>query len=338
MKHPLQWNKTDLHRHLQHALDLELWTGPLYLTALHSIKGLKEKKHSEYPDAAKLIYSVVVQEMLHLELVSNISNALGFSPRFNLPVYDERKGIPFIHPTPDSLPPALRGYKVKPQALNENSLRLFCAIELPHPAKETIWENEKSYTCIAELYKAVALGISSLWDECYVGDKYNTRQKNIFKEYHNSHGRHHGFSITVHSAETACKAMDAIVEQGEGADSARVPSDYRPPDAEEGQEFNTASYKSQLSHYQKFRMLLHAHHKLPPVYQVQGEGTREAQRELQTTFADFIREMETGFNSDGENMHDSFWKKMFGLAPAITGVWESGGCPDFAFDRSEKYL
>src|SRR5678816_3848708 len=144
MKDPLYWEKSDLHHHLQHALDLELWTIPLYLTALYSIKDLHRKPHSEYPDAAKLIFSVVIQEMLHLELVCNISNALGFSPSFYPPCYDEKKGIPFIHPTKDCLPPALTGYEVIPQALNQHSLRLFCAIELPHPAKETVWENEKS--------------------------------------------------------------------------------------------------------------------------------------------------------------------------------------------------
>src|SRR5437764_1312993 len=107
MKHPLRWDKSDLHHHLQHALDLELWTIPLYLTALFSIKDLKKLKHHEYPEAAKLILSVVIQEMLHTELVCNIYNALGFSPRFSPPNYDEQKGIPFIHPTVDCLPAEL---------------------------------------------------------------------------------------------------------------------------------------------------------------------------------------------------------------------------------------
>src|SRR5206468_147070 len=129
MKHPSLWTKSDLHHHLKHALDLELWTIPLYLTALYSIKDLKKLKPHDYPDAAKLIYSIVIQEMLHLELVCNISNALSYAPKFSPPVYDEQKGIPFIHPTKDCLPELLAGYSVKPQALNENSLRLFCAIE-----------------------------------------------------------------------------------------------------------------------------------------------------------------------------------------------------------------
>jgi hypothetical protein len=234
MKHPSSWNKSDLHHHLQHALKLELWTIPLYLTALYSIKDLRKLKHNEYPEAAKLIFSVVIQEMLHMELVSNISNALGFSPEFSPPNYDEQKGIPFIHPAKDYIPPGLTGYLVKPQALNQNNLRLFCAIELPHPKKEIAWEKEKSYNCIADLYEALKTGISALWNECYVGDQHNTKQKNTFKEYHNTHGKNHGFSQSVYSPETALKAINAITEQGEGADSKHVPADFCPPHPEEG--------------------------------------------------------------------------------------------------------
>lgn len=203
MKHPTLWSKTDLHQHLRHALSLELWTIPLYLTALYSIKGLNKLKPQDYPDAAKLIYSVAIQEMLHLELVCNISNALGYSPVFSPPEYNELKGVPFIHPAKDYLPEIIKGYAVKPQALNADSLRLFCAIELPHPKKEIVFEKERAYNSIAELYEALKLGILALWEECYVGDERNTKQKNSFKEYHNIKGRNHGFSQTVYTPETA---------------------------------------------------------------------------------------------------------------------------------------
>src|SRR5258708_11713267 len=199
MKHPHTWNKTDLHHHLQHALELELWTVPLYLTALYSIKGLKGIKPHDYPDAAKLMYSVVVQEMLHIELVCNLSNALGWSPQFQVPNYDELKSIPFIHPAKEYLPHMLQGYTIKPQALSENSLKLFCAIELPHPTltlpspNHTFndgrgkgeGEKEKSYSSIADLYEALKMGITALWDECYIGNVKNTKQKNSFREYPN---------------------------------------------------------------------------------------------------------------------------------------------------------
>jgi hypothetical protein len=330
MKHPANWNRSDLHQHLQHALNLELWTIPLYLTALYSIKDLKKLNHQDYPEAAKLLLSVLIQEMLHMELVCNISNALGYPPRIPVPNYDEQKGIPFIHPSGDYLPADLRGYKVRPQALNEHSLRLFCAIELPHPKKETVWEKEKSYNSIADLYQALKTGIAALWDECWVGDQHNTKQKNSFYEYRFRSGMKHGFSQHVHSPETAFTAIDAIIEQGEGADSVHVPADFRPHHVEEGKEFETALYKGNLSHYQKFRILLHSHHRLPEVYEEYNKDKNSGvQQNLKKLFLDFLAETEVGFNSDVDDMPDLFWNKMFGLGAAISEVWEAGMCPEF---------
>jgi hypothetical protein len=330
MKHPSTWDKSDLHAHLRHALALELWTIPLYLTALYSIKGVKNLKHAEYPDAAKLIFSVVVQEMLHLELVSNISNALGYSPVFTTPNYDEHKGIPFIHPTKDKLPALIQGYAVKPQALNQHSLRLFCAIELPHPPKEIIWNKEKSYDSICELYEALKIGVVKLWDECYVGHDRNNKQKSTFREYHNTGGRNHGFSQSVNTPATALKAIDAIIEQGEGANSKYVRADFRPPELEEGKTFDTAWYKGHLSHFQKFRILLHSHHHLPEVYtESGGEAGLIAQQNLDKVFSEFLSELQGHFNSEGESLPDSFWHKMHGIGNAIAEVWEAGRCPQF---------
>jgi len=333
MKHPSNWNKADLHAHLQHALNLELWTIPLYLTALYSIKNLKKLKHNEYPEAAKLVSAVLIQEMLHMELVCNISNALGYSVKFHPPVYQEHKGIPFIHPPKDCLPPDLIGYAVKPQALNEHSLRLFCAIEMPHPHKEIVWDKEKSYDSIGELYCALRIGITKMWDECYVGDAHNIKQKCSFREYHNSHGRSHGFSQKVDSVETALKAIEAIIEQGEGSDSIHVPADFRPHKLPEGMEFETAWYKGNLSHYQKFRVLFHSHHKLPDVYEIyDGDLNSVSQQQLRKQFLDFLSEMQIHFNSEGEDLPDSFWNHMFAIGEAISAVWESGQCPDFNFE------
>ncbi len=330
MKHPSSWTKADLHHHLQHAMDLELWTIPLYLTALYSIKGLHKLKHADFPEAAKLIFSVVVQEMLHLELVCNLTNALGFSPKFLVPSYDEKAGIPFIHPLHDALPAYLHGYSIRPQALHKDSLRLFCAIELPHTRRETIWEKQNTCHSIANLYEALQLGIAALWEECYVGDGRNTRQKNTFHEYHNQDGRHHGFSQRVHSVSTAMKAIDAIIEQGEGADTRNVPVAFRGADSAEEKEFETSWFKSHLSHFQKFRMLLHAHHRLPEVYREDPDATDlTAQLHMENVFVDFLGDLQVYFNSEGESFPMTFWQKMNSLGPAIGAVWESGRCPSF---------
>jgi Ferritin-like len=332
MKNPATWGKADLFRHLQHALDLELWTIPLYLTALYSIRDLTKMKHEEYPEAARLIFSVVVQEMLHVELVCNLSNALGHAPQFRYPEYSASKGIPFIHPLYESVPEIIRGYEVKPQALSRECLQLFCAIEMPQPVKDFVWEDEAEYNSIAEVYEAIKLGVATLWDSCYVGDEANTKQKNSFEEYHKGHGKKHGFSIMIRSAASALKAIEAIIEQGEGADDRHVPLDFRPPDIDDGEEMDAAWYKGELSHYQKFTILLHTHRRLPPIYQEDLTGASGmAQKKMEKNFKAFWQLMEIHFNRDGEDMPDEFWKKMISLGKSIAAVWQSGRCPDFAF-------
>lgn len=335
MKHPSQWDRSDLHKHLQHALDLELWTIPLYLTAVYSIKDLPKTKHGDFPPAAKLILSVVIQEMLHAEIVWNLSNALGFSPKFRCPAYDESKGIPFIHPPHHSVPDELKGYQVKPQALNKESLKLFCAIEMPHPRQEIIWEKQNRYNAQPELYEALRLGVDSLWDACYVGESNNRKQKSNFKEYHNQHGKEHGFSIIINSREDALKAIEAIIEQGEGADSKNVPAGFRPHEITDEVVMEAAWFKGNLSHYQKFKMLLHSYHKLPPVYKENDVITEEAKmanENLRSNYLKFWKVMEENFKTEGPEMSPGFWGSMWELTNAIAAVWQSGTCPDFNID------
>jgi len=330
MKNPADWDRTDLQQHLQRALNLELWTIPLYLTALYSIRDLDKKRHHEYPEAAKLIFSVVIQEMLHLELVCNLSNALGFAPKFYMPCYDEKIGIPFIHPEYGNLPRHLQEYSVQPQALNEDSLRLFCAIELPHPKRKIHWEKQNTFHSIAELYEALQLGITQLWPTSYVGNELNTKQKNSFQEYHNQGGKNHGFSQNVDSIANAMKAIEAIVEQGEGANSQFVPVDFRPPVPEKGKEYDTAWYKGNLSHYQKFSILLEGHRNLPDVYTALTDGNDSVeQQHLETTFREFLSGLEEYFNTAGADMPDELNMKMNSVGTAIAAVWRSGHCPVF---------
>ena len=333
MKNPSCWERSDLNRHLQHALDLELWTIPLYLTALYSIRDLPKTKHENFPEVPKLIFSVVIQEMLHAEIVCNLCNALGYSPKFKCPVYDESKGIPFIHPLRHLLPDDLRGYEVKLQALNKESLRLFCAIELPHPKKEIIWEHEGRYNSIAELYEALKSGVTALWHTCYVGESNNTKQKNNFKEYHNQHGKRPGFSIIINSLDTALKAIEAIVEQGEGADTKNVPADFRPHIIKDEIVFDAAWFRGNLSHYHKFKILLHSHHTLPAVYKEEKtENAETANLEMIKNYLNFWNVMEVNFNREGNEMPEMFWQQMRALGNSIADVWQSGMCPDFNLD------
>src|SRR5215203_2366112 len=140
--------------------------------------------------------------MLHLEIVCNICNAMGYAPSFHPPHYDETKKIPFIHPTKDVLPEHLHGYVCRPGALNEETLKLFCAIELPHERKKMEWNEYSGYHSIADMYEALKEGIAHLWKECFVGEESNKKQKSTFREYHNKEGRSHGFSQEITSLES----------------------------------------------------------------------------------------------------------------------------------------
>eukprot|EP00038_Savillea_parva_P008047 m.174322 g.174322 ORF g.174322 m.174322 type:complete len:892 (-) comp13817_c0_seq1:236-2911(-) len=66
---------------LQDALMLELSTLPLYLTMMYSLKEGTPWFKFAYPR----LWSIVKQEMMHMNLVGNILNALGAQPEFNNP-------------------------------------------------------------------------------------------------------------------------------------------------------------------------------------------------------------------------------------------------------------
>ncbi|NUT41381.1 MAG: hypothetical protein HOV86_15475, partial [Thermoactinospora sp.] len=68
-----------LRRHLQWAVELEHATLPPYLCALYSID------QERNPDAATVVESVFVEEMLHLALAANLLNAVGGAPRLDFP-------------------------------------------------------------------------------------------------------------------------------------------------------------------------------------------------------------------------------------------------------------
>src|SRR5258708_19761086 len=99
-------NRATLLTWLQKALELELATIPPYLVALLSIKLPANR------EAAELIRSVMVEEMLHLALVANVLNAVGGPPRLGpaviprFPLEMKFKGDAFLdRPFPFTLQP-----------------------------------------------------------------------------------------------------------------------------------------------------------------------------------------------------------------------------------------
>ncbi len=91
------------------------------ICALYSIKDCSN------PEAAEIIKSVVVEEMLHLILAANVLNAIGGSPQLN--------NSQFIPKYPTLLPHSDDAFRANLEKLSKHSIETFLSIE--RPAKAT---------------------------------------------------------------------------------------------------------------------------------------------------------------------------------------------------------
>ena len=145
----------------QAAVDVELFTLPLYMVSMYSIQGMHQitSKGNDFyrgrlwpgaspsrapggnanAEAFNHFFSVFIDEMLHLQLASNIAKALGVMPSFNSPaLVDDNYGWVCYGPDKTLLPHILdfndtvgdwKNVRVKLDALTVEQNRLFLAIE-----------------------------------------------------------------------------------------------------------------------------------------------------------------------------------------------------------------
>lgn len=202
----------DLYEYLQSAIELEHATIPLYLTAVFSIKPGFNR------EARAIITSVANQEMLHMSIAANVLNAIGGNP-----VMDQPGFIPLF---PGPLPMHIHeGLTASLQKVTRGQVfNVFMAIEEPErPIKLRVKQMlmmarpelatappPESFATIGDFYDAIKKKLRAL-------DKI----KPIFKNP--SHPqvvdntwfpKDQMFAVT--DIESACKAIDVIVEQGEG--------------------------------------------------------------------------------------------------------------------------
>jgi hypothetical protein len=154
-------DKAALQAIAQAAIDVELFTLPLYMVSMYSIQGMHQitskgndfyrgrlwpgaspaRDPSSSPNAAAFnhFFSVFIDEMLHLQLASNIAKALGVMPSYNgKALVDANYGWVCYGPENTVLPhifdfkDTIEDYndiKVKLDALTVEQNRLFLAIE-----------------------------------------------------------------------------------------------------------------------------------------------------------------------------------------------------------------
>lgn len=190
-----------LQKAVQQAVELEHATIPTYLYALYSLIPGKNDQ------IADLILSVVKEEMLHMTLACNILNSIGGSPAI-----DSQDFVP-IYPGP--LPGSVEGDLIVP--LKPFSLELvekvFMTIEGPEDPKhfpvkaEALLATAKPLT-IGQFYGSIKQQIIDL-----------SAATNIFTGEPRLQVKR-GFPaselIVVNDVASASKAIETIVEQGEG--------------------------------------------------------------------------------------------------------------------------
>ncbi|MEN3325991.1 MAG: hypothetical protein V7638_798 [Acidobacteriota bacterium] len=171
----LNTDKAALRAIAQAAIDVELFTLPLYMVSMYSIQGMHQitSKGNDFyrgrlwpgaspardpassPNAAAFnhFFSVFIDEMLHLQLASNIGKALGLMPSYNSPALvadnygwvcygDEKTVLPHILDFKDTVE-GFNDIKVKLDALTLEQNRLFLAIEQNEKDARKIIDKDK---------------------------------------------------------------------------------------------------------------------------------------------------------------------------------------------------
>ena len=212
-----------LRQHLQTALVLEHSTIPPYLTALYSIR------EGANVEAAEVIRSVVMEEMLHMTLVANVMNAVGAEPAVD--------GPGFVPDYPCPLPHSSGAFEVGLLPFSKPALETFVRIERPAPADAP--PQDEDYDTIGQFYRAIEEGLEALGPSLF-DDPRPERQVQPEHFYYGGGGE----VIVVESLDDALRALDEVMEQGEGLDHTIFDGDEQFGQMEE------------VAHYFRFNELL----------------------------------------------------------------------------------
>ena len=210
----------DLFPVLQSAVELEHATIPAYLTAMFSFKEGKGE------NITKVIQSIVVEEMLHMTIACNILNAIGGSPAINKKEFVPNYPCPLPMGIGDGLQVGLAAYS--PEVVKN----VFMEIEEPeHPLilkeKANAFTDDTSFHTIGDFYNAIIDKLNELAPDTLPGDPAKQVTDAFTKEE----------LFPIIKKEDAIKAINIIIEQGEGTQKSPV------------------DFDAEIAHYYKFEEL-----------------------------------------------------------------------------------
>jgi hypothetical protein len=185
-----------LKRALQSAINLEHSTIPPYLYALYSLK------RGTNTEIATRIRSVVLEEMLHMTLACNVLNALGGTPRID--------GSDFIPAYPHTLPGGIENGLTVGLAPFSKELVLSIFMQIEEPERPLVFpevallEMAAAPRTIGQFYAGIKQAIVAAGDDAFVKPPRN-QVTDPFDAL-----------VAVSDVDSAVKAIDLIVTQGEG--------------------------------------------------------------------------------------------------------------------------
>lgn len=327
------WTKELVQEHAQAAAAVELYTLPLYLTAAASIKEMNS-------EAVQVIFSVAVEEMLHLQLAANLCIALDTFPNFKPPQY----GMDVAHIKPYDPETGERGFlNAVLGPFDDERLNTMLDIEMPEDIRlrrevdHTVPQHP--YNSIGEMYDALMVGIKQ------VGvDRFSWTTKN-----QQQHWGGQQFPQIIASYADARSAVQAVTNQGEGhifGDSLNpppwteknflIPSCWRLLNAPGDLEPHNG-----CAHFGRFLKLKNS--PLPAVYQGEDNPLDPAHKPLQQNFLQFLLMLETLWSNSGVNFGGSaaLWAKakdvMRQLLPNARACWKAGVIPNW-FDFPQRQI
>ncbi len=192
-----------LREHLELAIQVELSTIPPYLYAMYSID-------NQMSDAALLIRSVVVEEMLHAALVANLLLAVGGEPDFASTAY-----IPsYPGYLPHHKPPVLLELK---KASVDQFRETFLVIERPEELGAPPEEDE--FETLGQFYQAVEIALELLDREHDLFTNPRVERQMADPNWYapvRFDAEDSGGLVAVTDFASAIEAIEIIVHQGEG--------------------------------------------------------------------------------------------------------------------------
>lgn len=206
---------------LEHLIMLQ------YLFAAFSLKqtvaeGLTTEQLTSVQGWRKTLLSIGEQEMLHLALVQNLLTAVGAAPRlarpnFPMPAYSYPAGVRIeLLPFGEA---ALRHFAFleRPEGMAVDDAEGFeavgRAVALPHDEEDDIVPHMQEFETIGQLYRSIQAGLEHLADRL--------GPERLFIGPPNAQATEEHFRwpelVAVTDIASARRAIDTIVEQGEGA-------------------------------------------------------------------------------------------------------------------------